>query len=326
MRTMLKSRGVDMVTCWNDHLVAGMSRIAHEDSKANALNGQIHQYRTAIHDVFAKHDADQTGFIEGEEQYEFAQDVAKIMCPEAGPARTEVLNKIWDTMVEIDKDGDKKISWTEFWNFVTNADMTTPTPKLSKEEENAIQFTAFVVVVVQRADGSLCLVHTDGGWWTVGGQVPLGTAPETAAIHHTKMQAGIDVRLEGVLRVEFDHRKGYPGSRLKTIYLARALNDFEPLKTIPDKDSLAAVWVDGGSVTLDNPRIPLAGSEPAVWFDYVLKLGPVYPLEVFTSEGKAPCDHIITAKAHAPFAESHAVVEHGGQYSTTLGPVYPNSP
>ena len=55
------------------------------------------------------------------------------------------------------------------------------------------------------------------------------------------LQAGIDVRLEGVLRVEFDHRADGAGSRLRTIYLARALNDFEPLKTVPDDNSLGAV-------------------------------------------------------------------------------------
>ena len=40
------------------------------------------------------------------------------------------------------------------------------------------------------------------------------------------------------------------------------------------------VWTDGSFVTMNNERIPLAGSEPAVWFEYILRLGPVYPLEV----------------------------------------------
>jgi len=264
--------------------------------------------------------------IEVDEQYEFAQDVAKLMVPGAGPERDECLNKIWDTMLSIDKDGDKKISWAEFWEFVTTAPPQPKQQTLSRSEKDAIKFSAFVLVVVQRADGSMCLVHKEEGWWCIGGEVPVGQSPEQSAVHHAKSQTGLDVRLEGVLRVEFDHRGSYPGSRLRTIYLARALNDFDPLKTIPDDKSLAACWVDGGSVTLDNPRIPLAGSEAAVWFDYVLKLGPVYPLEVFTSEGQAPKDHLLTAKAHAPYSDSHRIVEHGGEYSTTLGPIYPNSP
>jgi len=317
---------VNMVTCWSDHLVAGIKRIAATEITANVMANKIHTYRSAIHDIFVAHDADRSGFIEGDEQYDFAKDVAKLMVPDPGPERTECLQKIWDTMIEIDKDGDKKISWDEFWRFVTMADVQPVVQELSQAEKNSVKFTPFVLVVIQRADGSLCLVHKPEGWWVVGGEVPLGTSPEVAAVHHAKMQAGIDVRLEGILRIEFDHRQGYPGSRMKAIYLARALNDFDPLKTIPDETSLAAVWVDGSSVTLDNPRIPLAGSEAAVWFEYVLKLGPVYPLEMFTSEGKAPRDHMLTAKAHSPFADGHRIVEHGGEYSTTLGPIYPNSP
>ena len=103
------------------------------------------------------------------------------------------------------------------------------------------------------------------------------------------------------------------------------------------------------SVTTDNPRIPLAGTEPAVWFEYVLKLGPVYPLEaalctaatpvlapcvltvlvrrqVLTSEGQAPQDHLMSSRAHAPFSNAHAIVAKGGEYNTTFGPIYPNSP
>lgn len=325
MRTMLKSRGVDMVTCWASHLVASMRRIAESEMENTAMSAKVHEYRQQIHDLFDRHDADHTGMIEVDEQYEFAQDVAKLMVPEAGPDRTECLNKIWDTMLKIDKDGDKKISWAEFWEFVTTAP-ADDSKVVTKPKDHLETFSAYVLVVVQRADGSFCLVHNEGGWWCIGGEVPMGQSPEQAAIHHTQAQAGLDVRLEGILRVEFDHRGSWPGSRLRTIYLARALNDFDPLKTIPDDKSLAACWVDGSSVTLDNPRIPLAGSEAAVWFEYVLKLGPVYPLEVFTSEGRAPKDHLLTAKGHAPFADSHRIVEHGGEFSTTLGPIYPNSP
>jgi len=325
MRTMLKSRHVDMVTCWSDHLVAGLKRVAEGDRQDSAMADKIFRYRTAIHDIFANHDEDKTGFIEGDEQYEFACDVAKLMCPAPGPERTECLNKIWDTMVEIDADGDQKISWEEFWRFVTRADDVAITqPKV--EVQPLVKFSAFVLVVLQRADGSFCLVQSEKGWWLIGGALAMGQSPEQAAIHMSKDQAGVDVRLEGVLRVEFDHRAGSPGSRMRTIYLARPLNDFEPLKTIPDSSSLGAVWVDGASVTVDNPRIPLAGSEPAVWFDYVMKLGPIFPLEVFTSEGQAPHDQMLSAKAHSPFAEAHCAVEQGGLFNTTLGPVYPNSP
>lgn len=286
---------------------------------------KVQEYRTAIHDIFAKHDADKSGFIEGDEKYEFSMDVAKLMVPNPGPEREAVIAKVWETMAEIDTDGDERISWDEFWRFVTKGDVTVQHANTAPEQK-LVKFGAYVLVMVQRADGSLCLVQTDKGWWCVGGDVPMGQSPETAAIALTKQQAGIDVRLEGVLRVEFDHRADGAGSRLRTIYLARALNDFEPLKTVPDDNSLGAVWTDGSFVTMNNERIPLAGSEPAVWFEYILRLGPVYPLEVFTSEGAAPHDRMLTSQAHAPFADMHRSVITGGEFQTTLGPVYPNSP
>ena len=46
---------------------------------------------------------------------------------------------------------------------------------------------------------------------------------------------------------------GIPGSRMRIIYLARALNDFEPLKTIPDEDSLGAVRAPAAALRLE-PR------------------------------------------------------------------------
>ena len=66
------------------------------------------------------------------------------------------------------------------------------------------------------------------------------------------------MRLEGVLRVEFDHRGGTPGSRMRIIYLARALNDFEPLKTIPDEDSLGAVRAPAAALRLEHRGLHVA--------------------------------------------------------------------
>jgi len=328
MRTMLvKKRGVDMVTCWSDHLVAGMKIRAAGGRANSAMATKVFEYRQQIHAIFMDHDTDKGGFIDGDEQHDFAQDVAKLMHPTPGEERNEALNHIWDTLVQIDKDGDGKISWAEFWSYVTGAD-TAKEASTAIVEQPKVYFTPFVLVVIQRSDGSFCLIHQQSKlWWLVGGELPFGASPESHAINLCKLQAGIDVRLEGVLRVEFDHRGGQPGSRMRTIYLARALNDYEPLKTVPDSHSIGAVWVDGQSVNqVDNDLIPLAGSEPAVWFEYVLKLGPVYPLEVFTSEGQPPHDHLMTAKAHAPFADSHCMVETGGDFRTTLGVIYPNSP
>merc|ERR1711998_332284 len=107
---MLKSRNVDMVTCWSDHLVSGLKKVGMAGSAAAAMQNKVIEYRAAIHEIFLAHDKDKTGFIDGDEQYEFSVDVAKLMVPVAGPERDDALNKIWDTMVTIDKDGDQRIS------------------------------------------------------------------------------------------------------------------------------------------------------------------------------------------------------------------------
>jgi len=326
MRTMLKSRAVDMVTCWSEHLVHGMQG---QNASAEAVGDSLIGERARIHEIFTRHDnAPANGYIEGDEQYEFAVDVAKLIVPEDGPERTELLHKIWDIMLQIDTDGDQRISFNEFWRFVTseNGPVKIVDDAPPVKASALVNFTAFVCVVVQRADGSFVLVDTPAGWWLVGGELGLDEAPEHAAIRFTREQAGIDVRLEGILRVEFDYRSAGAGARLKTIFLARPLNDYDPIKTVPDAYSAGSVWVNGASVTVDNPRIPLAGSEPAVWFEYMLRLGAVFPLEVLTGEGAAPHAILPSAKAHSPFGGPHCVVEQGGEFGTALGPIYPNSP
>jgi len=334
MRTMLKTKNVNMVTCWTNQLIDGLMDLR---AYSEALGDSILEYQMQIHDIFSYHDKSKDGFIEGDEQYEFAVEVANMLVPTPGEERKACLHKIWDTIMAMDSDGDGKISWHEFWKFVTNKDGPVAGSNAITEAQPLVPFSAFVLVVVQRADGSFCLVDsaTTPGWWLVGGDVNANEAPEAAAVRVTREQPGIEVRLEGILRVEFDHR-GKAGARLKTIYLARPLNDYEALKTYPDQHSLGAVYVDGQTVTSDpeNPRIPLAGSEPAVWFEYVLRLGPVYPLEVLTSEGAPPRDFMPSRRAHAPFGAdwpaladgSHRSIEKGGEYNTSLGPVYPNSP
>jgi ADP-ribose pyrophosphatase YjhB (NUDIX family) len=325
LRSMLNGRKVDMVTCWSDHLVKGLKGVVAANADSDAMHAKVMQYRAQIHDIFAKHDEDKSGMIDASEQASFAMDVAKLMEPDPSK-RGAVVDKIWDTLTQIDKDGDSKISWDEFWRFVTKADEFAAASAPPPTEQPLVKFTAFVLVVLQRADGTFCLVDTSKGWWLIGGEVGMNESPEAAAIRYTQEQAGIAARLEGLLRVEFDQRADGPGSRMRTIYLARALNDYDSLKTVPDAFSRCAVWAEGAEVTTNNPHIPLAGSEPAVWFEYILKLGPIFPLDVLTSEGTAPRDVPLSAKAHSPFSPSHREIEKGGMYQTNLGPVYPTSP
>ena len=63
----------------------------------------------------------------------------------------------------------------------------------------------FALLVVRRpSDGKFLLVEEikNRGWWLPGGRVELGERFDDAAKRECKEEAGIDIKLVGVLRVE----------------------------------------------------------------------------------------------------------------------------
>lgn len=58
------------------------------------------------------------------------------------------------------------------------------------------------------------------GWWLPGGRVDPGETFEVAAIRETKEEAGIDVELKGILRVEYDINSFSNFVRFKVVYYA----------------------------------------------------------------------------------------------------------
>merc|ERR1711865_598264 len=325
-------RQVDMVTCWTDHLIVALKEVVAQQSHKQELREKLARLRSQVHEIFDKHDLDSSGYIETQEFYSFAHTVGGLVEPEPGSPREVTTSKIWDTINKIDSNHDGMVSWEEFWSFITQPDEVTR-PDVNDVPKPHNEFGAYVLVVCQRADGSFLLVTRQSGWWLPGCQVDLDESPFDAAVRCCADQAGLSVRLEGVLRTEFDSRSSAPGSRLRMIFLARAINDYDVLKTVPNRHSSGAVWVDGNKLTVQNDHIPLAGNEPSVWFDYVLRLGPVYPLSVIASEGAPLVDQAPIAKAHVPFSNHNApfygegcAIEIGGDLNSNLGVIYPNSP
>merc|ERR1712216_1021748 len=68
LRTMLKRRQVDMVTCWSEHLVNGLKQVVAQSASDSAMHSKIMSYRAKIHEIFASHDADKSGMIDSDEQ------------------------------------------------------------------------------------------------------------------------------------------------------------------------------------------------------------------------------------------------------------------
>jgi len=135
------------------------------------------------------------------------------------------------------------------------------------------------------SDGKFLLVQefANSGFWLPGGGVDAGENLAKAATRETLEEAGISVRLTGVLRVEHSPSKHgkRPYVRLRVIYYGEPVDEKQLPKSIPDYESVGAVWVAASEVS----SLPLRGSEPKEWIDYLMAGGAIYPLSILTAEG-----------------------------------------
>ena len=99
---------------------------------------------------------------------------------------------------------------------------------------------AFSLVLVKSGRRFL-LVHErkHGGWYIPAGRVEPGETFQHAALRETREEAGINVVLEGVVKLE--QRPGPGFLRLRAIFLARPEDDAPP-KSVADEHSLEAGW------------------------------------------------------------------------------------
>lgn len=132
-----------------------------------------------------------------------------------------------------------------------------------------------VLLVHERKHGQL--------WYFPAGRVEPGETFADAALRETKEESGVDVVLEGILRVQRSVMPDY--ARLRVLYLARPADDAAP-KSIADDESLEARYV-----TLEEmQQLPLRGEEVLAWTRYALEGGAVAPLSLLAPEGALPRD------------------------------------
>lgn len=119
----------------------------------------------------------------------------------------------------------------------------------------------------------------NSGYWLPGGRIDSGENPAEAAIRETKEEAGIDIRLTGVLKLEYHPKQDRNGSeyvRMRFIFYAEPVDCDQPPKSIPDYESAGATWCRADQVA----SLPLRGNEPVTYFDHIASGKPVYPLDL----------------------------------------------
>ena len=124
------------------------------------------------------------------------------------------------------------------------------------------------------------------GWWLPGGLVD---PPETyfeAAVREAKEEAGVDVELKGILRIEYSVRRGSNYQRMVAVFYAEPkYMDQEP-KSVPDNESEEAKWVTIQELlALRNIEPGWRGNELYVWAKYIEDGGTIYPLSLLSREG-----------------------------------------
>ncbi|CAF0880867.1 unnamed protein product [Adineta ricciae] len=152
----------------------------------------------------------------------------------------------------------------------------------TQQMPSAVPLYAFALVVCQRkSDNRFLVVQESGsmGFWLPGGRVEVGEQLDKAAERETLEEAGVRIKITGVLKIEFSPRANM--NRLRVIFFAEPADeqDCDP-KTIPDYESYGAMWLTYEQTVECSTRNQLRGSEPLKWFKYITDNGTVHSLSI----------------------------------------------
>ena len=143
-----------------------------------------------------------------------------------------------------------------------------------------IQTWTFVVVVVRDEDKYLLVKEKKYGqvWYLPAGTVEAGETFAEAAHRETMEEAGIEIELEGILRIE--HIPADNGSRLRVIYLAKPKGAKKP-PAGARLDTLGVTWV----TYEEAMELPLRGSDVPQYLKAMSDGMQAYPLSLIAREG-----------------------------------------
>ena len=146
---------------------------------------------------------------------------------------------------------------------------------------------ALAVVRHSKTKKFLCVEETENrGYWLAGGSVEKGEDFEEALHREVKEEAGINVVIKGILRVEKSIKSDY--MRMRIIFYCESDDDYP--KNKEDKESVRALWCDINElIKLKNEPPYHRGPELLDWAEYINNGGKIHPRNVLSHE----CDDII---------------------------------
>lgn len=171
---------------------------------------------------------------------------------------------------------------------------------------------AFSLVLIQHpATGKFVAVDEScgRGIWIAGGHVESGESFEVAAVREAQEEAGCDIVLKGVLRVETSI-SGPATMRCRIIFYAQPRDPSKPLKSVPDEESNGAFWADVEELRTLQLAGKLRGDEIISFASYVASGGAIYPMSMLGNELDEPhaasASHSFTSPARPAPASSGA--------------------
>jgi len=156
--------------------------------------------------------------------------------------------------------------------------------------KNEFSLYCFSLIICRNSKGKwLCVKESrNRGWWIPGGKLDHGDDFYSAALRETREEAGIDIDIKGVLRVE-ENFYGSEG-RLRVIFYAEPKNQDQIPKQKADIESEKAEFLTLKEIEnlVKNPTKNdfIRGDEIYCYPNYIENGGKIFQIELLTQEGK----------------------------------------
>jgi 8-oxo-dGTP pyrophosphatase MutT (NUDIX family) len=154
---------------------------------------------------------------------------------------------------------------------------------IEEREPKAPEFAAFSWVIIRRdSDGKFAMVNEPAGlaggkprYWLPAGRVDSGETLIQAGVREAKEEAGLDVTVTGVLRFMMS------GSTPRVVLFAKPKDETQAIKSLPDFESVGAVWVNYKDLEKLNDPQDYRSNDPIKYFGAV-ESGKLVPMSTET--------------------------------------------